>query len=127
MAILTAADIPVIRNLLGDIADDWADTTILAAYVVRPVEATILRAYPDIDQVHTDTKLAATLMVAAAHLRSQPEITQSRLGDSQVSIAAGDSRRVADQWEAMAWAMLSASGDDPPPTGILFHRVKGRR
>ncbi len=127
MAILTAADIPVIRKRLGDIADGLTDADVMAAYVVRPAEAAILRAYPTIQQNHADTKLAAALLVAAAHLRNQPEVTQSRLGDSQVSITAGDSQRIADQWEATAWAMLSRFDVVQPITGILFHRVKGRR
>ncbi len=127
MPILTSADIPVIRNRLGDIADNLTDAEVMAAYVVRPAEAVILRTYPTINQTHADTKLAAALMVAAAHLRNEPEITQSRLADSQVGIAAGDSRRIADQWEATAWSMLSILDVVQPITGILFHRVKGRR
>lgn len=110
--ILTPADAPTVRTILGDFAPDGVtDDALVAPAWTLPVEQELLDRFPDAayaaSEELTVVRTAAAYLLAALIVEGQRRVTGGSLGEMRVAFADGQHADVGRRWREEAMRMLS--------------------
>lgn len=119
-------DIDALRRLIaGTDASDLPDPDLIADVILIPVIQQIKHRCPGIidttdPEVQAVIKVVVARLLASGFIGQEQRITGSRLGDSSISIHAGDVDARADAMARSAWALLDTVCGSSGGTGIGF-------